>query len=192
MQRPTAVTVFGILNIVFGVFAIIGMVASAAVLSMGQPGANPALETMMQSGVAGAWMKISMVLGGIAAIVEIVSGIGLLQLQEWGRKAALGFAAYSILAAIVSAFINFTFVVMPMMNQSGTSADPAMKAMAIGGAVGTVIGSCGGLVYPLFLLFFMTRPEIIAAFAPPAVSAIPTVPPAPESGPPEPPFTQSF
>ena len=196
-QRPTAVTVFGILNIIFGVFGVIGIAASSVILSVGQSGSNPTLD-MMHTGVAGAWTKISMVLGCIAAVVEIISGIGLLQLQAWGRKMAIGFAAYTIAAAVIGTFINIFFVVTPLLAEAGRTTDPTLKAGAIGGAIGGVIGSCGGLLYPAILLFFMTRPEVAAAFAPPTSSAPPhsAVPPSMppgEQAPHEQPFNnQSF
>ena len=34
----------------------------------------------------------------------------------------------------------------------------------MGAAIGGVMGGCFGLVYPILLLVFMTRPQVVAAF----------------------------
>ena len=195
MQRPTSVTVLGILNIVFGAFAILASLLSLVSFmsqSPGTPSGNPVLDMMANSPGLATWTKVSTVLGIFAAIGQMISGVGLLQLLEWGRKLAIGVALYSILLTILGFFANMFLLVRPLLEAANTSTDPAMKAGAIAGAFAGFFGSCGGLIYPAILLFFMTRPEIVAVFqpAPPSTFA-PTAPNEPGS--PDQPFGgQSF
>ena len=41
-----------------------------------------------------------------------------------------------------------------------------LSMLAIGGAIGSSIGGCFALIYPVLLLIFMTRPKLAAAFQP--------------------------
>jgi hypothetical protein len=64
---------------------------------------------------------------------------------------------------LINTIINFVFMVMPLLNHS-SSGSPAEFAGQIGAAIGSIVGGLFGLIYPILLLVFMTRPKIIAAF----------------------------
>jgi tetrahydromethanopterin S-methyltransferase subunit G len=59
--------------------------------------------------------------------------------------------------------MNFVFMVLPLLNQSGHGSSTE-NATQIGGAIGGTIGGLFGLIYPVLLLIFMTRPKVKAAF----------------------------
>jgi hypothetical protein len=93
MQRPTSVNVFGILNIVWGLFGVLGGIATAMMVgALGNAPAvanNPVLR--IQSGPwMLTWITVNLVLGFIASIALVVAGIGLLNMRPWGRKISLG------------------------------------------------------------------------------------------------------
>ncbi len=72
MERPTSVTVFGILNLVFGVLGLCGMGAALAIQAV--PAArveNPIFELADENPVFGAGMAIMTVLGTVATLVLI-------------------------------------------------------------------------------------------------------------------------
>ncbi|MCS6862293.1 MAG: hypothetical protein NZT92_18470 [Abditibacteriales bacterium] len=168
MQRPTSVTVFGILNIVFGAMGVICMPFSFLMLLIPQPpGAppNPVIDLMTRTPFLRTWTIGVGVLGTIAAIVLIVAGIGLLTMQAWGRLTSIGCAVYQIVSGIVGMVVNYIFLIGPLMEQVRQSGGPE-AAGAIGGALGGTIGGCIGLIYPLLLLIFMTRPSVVQAFQP--------------------------
>ena len=159
MQAPTSVIVFGILNIIFGILGVLGTAFSAVTL-FALPGGNPFLAN--QDAFMATWLRVSIVLGFLASIVLLISGIGLLRLRPWGHKLAIGYAIYGVASTILGIIIQVWFVVLPQLQQPARGPD-AMPLIA--GAIGGAIGGCIGLAHPVLLWFFMTRRNVVAAFA---------------------------
>jgi hypothetical protein len=147
--RPTAATVFGVLNMVFAALGLCGLLMSAAVWT---------------------FTIVSLGLGFVATIVLAISGIGLLQLRPWGRYLAIGYSLFAIIQAVVGTIVNWVFLVAPMMERAGEAGVQGQAAM--GAAIGGVLGGCIGLIYPVLLLIFMYRPNMIAAFHPQQASKL--------------------
>ena len=166
MQRPPAVTIFGILNIVFAAFGAFGILASLVMLSMPMASNNPALRMMRENPAYMAWMKLSIPLGLLASAALLVSGIGLLCLKGWARLLAIGYAIYALISRTAGMILNFFFVIRPMLQTAHHQQGPEAIG-AIAGVFGGAIGGCFSLVYPILLLIFMTRPKVVAAFRPP-------------------------
>lgn len=167
--RPTSVTVFGVLNLVFAALGLCGGVMSGVVLfgdvlpqNPNMP--NPTLELMEQSPGYRMYLMISLALAVVAAIVLAVGGIGLLKWKRYGRSASMIYGWFAIVSAIVGMVINYFFLIAPMLEQAqqlqGQEQATAMGG-AIGGAVGGIAGVCGGMVYPAILLIFMYRRNVI-------------------------------
>ena len=86
MQRPTSVTVFGVLNIVFGALGFFAMMFTVIVFILPLPTANnPVLEIMRNSPGYAVWMKLAIPLGFLATGVSIAAGAGLLKLKSSAR-----------------------------------------------------------------------------------------------------------
>jgi hypothetical protein len=169
MQRPTSVTVFGILNIVFAAFGIVGVVATVAMFAMMGPDNpafqnNPTMDAIKNSPVYAAWLKISIVLGVFVSAALLAAGIGLLKLKPWARTLSIIYGIYSIIIIIISTALNYVFLVEPMLQKAHGTQGPEAIGGAIGGAVGGMCGGCLGIIYPILLLIFMTRPNVVAAF----------------------------
>jgi len=169
MQRPASVTVFGVLNIVFGALGLVAIIFSAIALMVVPTGStnNPVLEIMRNSPGYAAWMKMAIPLGILASGVSIAAGIGLLKLRRWGRSLSIGYGIYAIVAGVLGVMLSFIFVMQPLMQQASQKSGPEAAAL-IGGAIGGTIGGCFGMIYPVLLLIFMFRPKVAAAFRPPA------------------------
>jgi len=167
MQRPTSVTVFGILNIIFAVFGCIGTVASITLFILPANAAvhNPMVELIQNNPGYAMWLKVSVVLGIFSCGALLAAGIGLLLLKPWAHKLTIGYAIYAIIFGIIGTVVNFFLIVRPMLAQAQEQHSPG-TAGAIGGAVGGSIGGCLGLIYPVLLLIFMLRPHVKAAFQP--------------------------
>ncbi|MDZ7619729.1 MAG: hypothetical protein U1E05_22240 [Patescibacteria group bacterium] len=159
MQRPTSVTVFGILNIVFGVLGILGTLFA---LSVRGSQSNPFLP---EHPVVSAWMTVGVPLGFAFAIMQIVAGIGMLLLRRWGRICAIVHAIYAIVSTLAGAVISAVFVFKPLLDQMDADQNPALRAGIIGGIIGSALGSVIGCIYPALLWYFMNRPHVRAAFA---------------------------
>jgi hypothetical protein len=142
-QRPISVTIFGILNIGFGFLDLFVTLFSMFVLPRMNM-ATPLLKQMHDN----YWTKITMPLDGIAAVALLAAGIGLLLSQNWARIVSIIDGIYSILSCIVGGIVTL------MSDTSGI--------MMIVSLMATV----GSLVYPILLIIFMTRPNVVAALKP--------------------------
>jgi hypothetical protein len=164
-RRPTAVTVFGVLNLVFGIFGIIGTLASLAMFTMPSnvniP--NPILDLMANNAVYRTFIQVSLALGAVAVIVLIVAGVGLLRMKPMGRILSNCYGVYAILGGIVGMIVNFMFIVQPLLEQAGTARSGPAQAGAIGGIIGGTFGGLLGLIYPVLLLIFINRRNVVEA-----------------------------
>jgi hypothetical protein len=167
MQRPVSVNVFGILNIVFAVTGVFGILGSIALFSMTEASQNPVVRIMRDSPTYTAWVKLTIPIGVAGCAVLLAAGIGLLCLKGWARKLSIGYAIYAIVFGMIAAVMNFMFLLRPLFEEAARKQGPEAFG-AIGGAAGGAIGGCLGLVYPILLLVFMTRPKVVAAFEPAA------------------------
>jgi hypothetical protein len=79
-ERPAAVTVFGILNIVFGALGLLSMPCAVFIMLVMPP------KIMNPSRSVKAWLMFSYLIGFMRTILLIVVGIGLLKLKAWAPK----------------------------------------------------------------------------------------------------------
>jgi hypothetical protein len=142
-QRPISVTIFGTLNIGFGFFDLFVTLFSIFVLPRMNM-ATPMLKQMNDN----QWTKVTLPLDGIAAVVLLAAGIGLLLSQNWARIASIIAGIYSILSCMVGGILS--------LNNG-----PSGIMMIV-----SLIVTIGSLVYPVLLIIFMTRPKVVAALKP--------------------------
>jgi hypothetical protein len=167
--RPSAINVFGILNIAFAVMGFFGVISGAAMLFMSDSmnenpffKNNPVIKIMREDPNYRLVTEISFIVGIPIMLLLVISGIGLLKVKRWGRTLALIYGFLGIITSIVTAFVNYQFLAKPLLAQSNLK-DP-QAAGAVGGAIGSIFGGCLNLIYPVLLIFFMLRPNIVAAF----------------------------
>jgi hypothetical protein len=166
MNRPTSVTVLGILNIVFAAFGLMGIALSIAMMFV-HPALNmknPVLDLMRQNPGYMMYTNISMVVSAVFTLMLGLAGIGLLMLRPWGRWLSIAYAVFAILSLIVNSLINYYFLLAPMIDKLAALPPGQEKAAALGGIAGMVVGICLGPIYPVILLIFMFRPNVMAAF----------------------------
>jgi len=163
MQRPTAVTVFGILNIVFSIVGFFGEIFSVFLILFWPNTSNPVLRTMHEQPYLRAWMVLALPVAMALSALKLAGGIGLLRMKAWGRKASIFYGIGAIVLVCLGAVVNLVFLVGPLMAEVSKQHGPEAVG-AFGGAIGGTCGSFCGLVYPILLLIFMTRPKIVAAF----------------------------
>lgn len=163
MQRPTPVLVFGILNIVFAVFGVLGSLFSLVMFQLPFMRENPAIHRLLDLPIYVVWMRMMVMVGIVMAAAQLPLGIGLLFMKRWARRGCVPFAIISMFVAVAGQYINLIYVLPEMTaGLSGSNSPDAMGAF--GGAIGGVFGGSMSLVYPVLLLIFMTRPGIVAAF----------------------------
>ena len=147
--RPTAVTVFGVLNIVFGALGLLSM-PCVMILIFAMP-----RDFMNPTRAVKAWLFFSNVIGFVVAILLIIIGIGLLKLKAWARKWAIGYGWFAIVWGVLGIIVN---LILMTSGAYGYSHDAAPGAMS--GMIGGTVGGLFGLIYPILLIVFMQRPNV--------------------------------
>lgn len=172
MKRPTSVTVFGILSLVFAAFGLFGFISALLLPLLPGQENNPMFVLMRDNPGYAVWHKVSIGLSLLGTVALALSGVGLLKLRPWGRTLSVGYAIFSIVVVLVAGYFNYLYLFGPMMEQASQT-DGAEAAGAIGAAVGAMFGTCFGLLFPILTLIFMTRAKVVAAFQPASASSEP-------------------
>jgi hypothetical protein len=184
-RRATVLTVMGILNIVFGsLFMLCNLCAAVGLMFLfsssslfALPGFNVGpdmLEFMKQEVPAYVPVTVShVVLSLILDIVLLVSGIGLLNVQRWGRALALIYCVVSIPMQLGITVFTVA-VVNPAMQRWQLDFFGRMGAQLPPGAMGgnsvtnnlmSLVVGILWVVYAVVLLIMMVVPSTRAAFA---------------------------
>lgn len=151
VEKPTSVTVFGVLNIVFGglrlLFLSFGLLVGVAATQ----------KTMETTAAYKTWTLASCLVGIGFSIWLLVLGIGLVTMKKWARGGSVIYACVMIVWIIVIASMNIAALSLKWIN-----IPEAILPVFIGSMVG---GMCGGLIYPVLLLIFMQTEKVRKAFA---------------------------
>lgn len=166
MDRPTSVTVFGWLNIVFGALGLCGsgFIIFMALNPTTFPGPNgkPAIPDVP---VMQVWTWVSATLGFVMAVALLAAGFGLLGLRDWARRVSIGYSIYTLVAYAIGLALQIYYVVLPLLNQPPDPQNPGLKNVMLGGMVGGLCGGSLSLIHPILLWYYMTRPHVVAALA---------------------------
>ena len=167
MRRPAAVTVFGVLNIIFGALKLIAAPAWIlalvfrerwlALLPQGEPQVEP-FRNMMTDANFLATTYLMTGVGIVSAAVLLASGIGLLRLRPWARYAAIGWGVYDCLATAIGTIVSYHLFAGPMFESMG---GPLAAELAV-----EMMGTSISLLHPALLIVFMFMPSVKAAFEP--------------------------
>jgi hypothetical protein len=157
-------TVFGILNLAWFGMAICGGVMALPMLTLevGEQHDNVAFRVLAENEFALRWTQVMTVVGSLAACLLLAGGIGLLMRRAWGRRLSLVWAFFALLTGLVGTAVSWLYYLAPLMEQAKELTD----AERMGANLGVVAAACGalcGLLYPVVLLVFMTRPSLKAA-----------------------------
>jgi len=115
MQRPTSVTVFGILNILKAGADVFLQIFTIGLLLTPLDSNNSIVKMLHDSPAYAAWIKLCIPLGLLSAAVLLTTGIGLLFLKSWARKLSMAYAIYSICFCSVATAINSGFLFQPFL-----------------------------------------------------------------------------
>lgn len=162
MQKPASLTVFGVLNVIFGVLGLCGAVFNILGLAAGSARDNPILYVMKESAVFLVWNWLNALISPLLLLVLLASGVGLLMAKSWGRLAAMGVAGAYIVMDLLSTLMSGIFLLPLYLELLDKSGERFMLGAA--GAAGLGLGACFGLVYPVLVLIFMTRKPVVDFF----------------------------
>ena len=168
-RRPTTVSVFAWIAIVWGSLVILSPTCVLASWWMRQQNPqppNPITDALDSNTI---WHVISIVLqiiGWIAGIILLVGGIQSLKLKPAGRKIILGYAYYSLISAMAGIFFTI-FIILPALRQQ-PSTQPSAQILTVM-IWGVVAGTCISLIFYIAITwlthYFLNRPHVKEAFA---------------------------
>jgi hypothetical protein len=190
-ERPVAVLVFAILNIVFGTLSAIGLLCTGLALSLvyGFFGSSDSvlagqstLHVPPPPSDAVTAIIVEFGIQFVLSIALVVSGIGLLRMKVWARKLCIVLCTVGILLPLLIAPIRILYVnprmekwqeaLQQMVHDQQKNAPQQPKiffqqhhpspALNI---VSVLIKPILILTYAIILLIFMLRPQVSAAFA---------------------------
>src|SRR4051794_15373324 len=166
-RRPTSVTVIAVFTIIFGIIGVMGLTVQLLQLMVPDVfqfgGPNPVNDLMRNDRQIAFWSGVFAGVGGILALLELAGGIGALSLKPWARKALLAYAVGAIVAGLAGTV--FTLIVtIPKLSQIPQNR-PEVRMMIQIMPIFAVGGFLVGLILPVCVLIFMTRPKVKAAFA---------------------------
>lgn len=164
--RPTGVTVFAILHVLFGLAGIGGTLFSIvfALLDVSlAAGPNPILDAINENEAYRSYTFVMGIVGVFFSIALIASGLGLLKVRAWARTVSLVYGVYGIVFAIIGNVVNYFALYKPILEKVA-GADGGQDLVVVGGIIGGVAGSCIGLVYPVAIVIYFLRPSIRKLF----------------------------
>ena len=181
--RPTSVTVFAILGIIFGSLGVLGTLCTLPQYLGVKFAPNPVMDEMRKDPLLMSLTIGGLVVGLVLAILELYSSIGMLSLKPGTRRLFVLFAILTIVVTIASIVLTL-LVTNPRMQevtqrsvQSNPQLNtPQMKTIMQYSSYGGVCMSVVMLIWPILILYFMTRPHVKRAFGEEG-SAMPPMPP---------------
>jgi hypothetical protein len=160
-QRPMSTLIFGILNLGYALLNLAGPLFAKLMANVKLP-ANSPVAALKADPAYIAWTNFNLVMGLILGLALLAFGIGLLLLKNWARLGSIIYALISIVYVVIGSMISYPFT-KRMMEQTPGVPQGMMAGFA---TIGLVFGLIIGLAYPVLLLFFMTRSNVIEACQP--------------------------
>jgi hypothetical protein len=204
-ERPTVVTVFGILNLVFGGLGLFCAICGGVMLAfmyaaLSAAGSGGGLNIKFP-GVFTGYMIFAVVDGFIMSIVLVAGGIGLMQMQAWGRWASIFYGVVTILTSLAGLVFQIAYLnpamekwnrdlqadIQKQQQARGVRGAPPPPNPAAGfsgssNPAGAVAGAVIGMAYSIALLIAMFLPQVSAAFASGPARRLDEEGPYPEGG----------
>jgi len=148
-KRPSILTTFAVLNIVFGGLGILCTPVAMVMTYFSMATTAPMMQT---------WIATSSFVSIITSVMFVAFGIGLLSQKEWARKGSLACAIFLLLWAIA----EMTIGVMGLT--SGAMGPELMSGPGlVGGLIGALFGGFSSMIYPACLAVFMNSEKIKSA-----------------------------
>ncbi|MEI6970061.1 MAG: hypothetical protein WCL44_00970 [bacterium] len=161
MERPTVLTVLGVLNIVFGVLGVLCTPIALILLFLPVPDGNQMLVAILENHALRAFNVGNYCCTFLTSGMLVAAGIGILQMRQWGRVTAI---AYGIVAIVID--LTGTAVQVFVLGSVAARVFGPDIAIAVVAAMFSLVTGCIGLIYPILLIVLMTRPAVREAFLP--------------------------
>lgn len=134
MDRPVGLTVFGILNIIFSSFAIIGQIISVFTYSL--------FGSLMPQYYTLAFLIYSGVVSTLISVSLLIAGIGTLRNRKYSRKLTI----WTEIISIVIGAINLAYLIFALGQWN----------LILSGVIGFIFG----LIYPILIFWYFNTPKV--------------------------------
>jgi hypothetical protein len=141
-KRPAVLSVFGVLNIVFG--SLVLLCSSYSFIGLPRNAGRFAGNQFMHE-----WFLFSVIVNLIGGALMLASGVGLLNFRSWARTLAIYYAIFAFARVLINIFVFTSYFGTGNSTRSRIS-------MVLSLAFGVTVG----LVYNGLLIYFLTRPEV--------------------------------
>jgi hypothetical protein len=163
-SKSTAILqIIGGLYILFGSFALASMVQNCRVCFASLDGQTGIMADMLRANPSYASIMRTLFFPGLLfAVLQFASGVGLLRLNAFARKVALGCALYGIVAALFTAWLTVTYTLpFTLAHTLQQVKNPDMISTARNFTLASgYFGIALGLLYPLAAFILLKRTKI--------------------------------
>lgn len=150
VKKPRSVTVFGVLNIVYGgLLILLAPIAIFGFIYAGQTGEVSSGEMM--------WDLFNIIVGFGLSIWLVILGIGLLKVEKWSRRGCVIYAWVDIAIILLGTGIEIV-----IMSLGYTKIFPQEGVLI--NLFAEFLGALTSLIYPVLLLIFMQKAKVKSAF----------------------------
>ena len=167
--KPTSVKVLAIIGIIWGALqllcssiSIVGVLAmQSLVKASGQP--NPVADALAAKPMLMTALVAVAIVRVVLSLTLLVGSIAALSLKAWGRSAMLAYS-WALIAVTIIEFVVSITMMLPAVQQSAPS-DPQMRQQMMAQQYGSMFcGPAIALIYPIFVLVYMNKSHVKAAF----------------------------
>jgi hypothetical protein len=169
--RPTSVTVIAVLAIIFGSLGVLAMCCAMPQYLGVNFAPNPVINAIRADKPLFFFTLATMALGLIISALQLAGGIGSVGLKKWARTALIVYAWARLITGVIELPVSIAYI-QPRTNQITMQAmkgnpvmnQPGMQVMMKYGQYFGYAISVLLLIWPMVILYIMTRPHVKAAF----------------------------
>ncbi|MDB6078677.1 MAG: hypothetical protein JWO82_2424 [Akkermansiaceae bacterium] len=156
-QKPGAIQVFGILDLVFCAFSILGALLGL----IGAMSSTFLVSASQKIDAPPGWIPLTTsVISGVVGVLLLLAGIQLLQSRKHAIRWSNRYAWFAIAGKLVSIVLNVLFY-LPMAQKTMSSVDANMRQpIQVGMSIGVVLGGLATMIYPTLCLVLLNRPQV--------------------------------
>jgi hypothetical protein len=162
-QPNALLQIIGGLYILFGSFGLVSMVSNCGLCFGPLEGQTGLMPEMLRSNPTYTSIMRALFLPGLLyAILQFISGVGLLRASRFARKVAMGCALYGIVAALFTAWLTvtytlpFTLAYTLQQVKNPDMLNTTRNFTLASGYIGIVLG----LLYPLAAFILLKRTQV--------------------------------
>ena len=162
-SKPTSLTVFGIINIVYGVMGVCGVAAMSIQMALvdAQPQMDNPMIDLTNSPIYRGYTIVQLILNVLFTILLLVSGFGLLAGKPYGRTLSIVWSICSLIMGVIGIVFVTMFLIVPLMERANAMDEGPEKMALMFGSIGAGVGGLCGMIYPVVLLIFMMRAPVV-------------------------------